>query len=303
MNRLLYYIIPLLIIAASWFIFDLSRYLPPDLILHKGIKYGSKTTQHRIAQELKNQDIPHRIKNDGFIVYRKKDDKKVKEIADKIYLETSGTSVSLPEVHEIVDKCRKFIVEKRYDEALDLLNQGISEFNKTAILYNFRALVWSSKGKDEKAIVDYTSAIDLAPDYYEAYTNRAMAWLRKNEYEKAIQDFTLSINIYSSNAQAYFYRAVTFSELNQFQDALKDYKKSIKLNTNWAEGSFRSDIPADPIYLFALAEHFAESSNFKKAIIIQERAIELLQKESKSRDFNKFQERLKCYRNNELCKK
>jgi tetratricopeptide (TPR) repeat protein len=301
MNKLFYLIIPFLIMVASWFVFDLGRYLPPDLIFHKGIKYESKNVQHRLTQELKNQDIPFRIRNDGFIEYRKKDDKKVQEIADKIYIETSGTSITSPEVDEIIDKCQDFIVEKRFDEALALLNGGISECKNAAILYNFRASVWSFKGEGEKAIADYTSAIDLAPNYHEAYKNRAMAWLRKNEYERAVQDYTLSINIYSRSPESHFYRAVAFSGLNQFQNALIDYTKATKLNTSWAGGSFRTDIPADPIYLFALAEHFAESRNFKEAIVIQERAIELLQKESNSKDILKYQERLKCYRNNELC--
>lgn len=281
---------------------DLSRYLPEDLIFHVATKYESEEDQNKLAQELIEKDIPHRIRNDGFIEYRKKDEKKVKEIADKIYSETSGTSVASPEVNKIIDKCQDLIVENKFDEALKLLNEGVSKYKNTAILYNFRALVWSFKGENDKAIVDYTSAIDLAKNYYEAYTNRAMAWLRKKEFEKAIQDFTLSINIYSRNAQAYFYRAVTFSELNQFKNALIDYKKAIKLNTNWAEGSFRTDMPADPIYLFALAEHFAELTNFKKAIVIQERAIELLHSENKSKDILKYQDRLKCYRKNELCK-
>ena len=92
MNKIFFFIIPLSIIA-SWFIFDLSRYLPPDIIFQKGIKYESKDVQNRLAKELQDRNIPHRIRNDGIIDYRKKDDKKVKKIADKIYAETSGTSV------------------------------------------------------------------------------------------------------------------------------------------------------------------------------------------------------------------
>ncbi len=214
MNKIFFLIIPLSIIA-SWFIFDLSRYLPPDLIFQKGIKYEPKDVQNRLAEELQDKNIPHRIRSDGFIDYRKKDDKKVKEIADKIYSETSGTSVDSPEVGEILEKCRKLIIERKYDEALDLLQDGISKYNNTAILFNFRALVWSYKGDDDKAIKDYTTAIDLAKNYYEAYTNRAMAWLRKNEYERAIEDFTLSININSRNAQSHFYRAVAYSVGNK----------------------------------------------------------------------------------------
>ena len=249
MNRIFFLII-LISIIASWFIFDLSRYLPPDLVFNKGIKYESKDVQNRLADELKNQNIPHRMRNDGIIDYRKKDDKKVKEIADKIYSETSGTSASSPEVDEIIYKCRNLIVERKFDEALNLLNEGISKYDKTAILYNFRAIVWSYKGEDDKTIVDCTLAIDLSQNYYEAYWNRGLAWLRKKEYEKAIKDFTLSITINSRYAQAYFDRAIAFSELDQFQNALLDYKKAIKINADWAEKSFRTDIPADPIHLF-----------------------------------------------------
>lgn len=302
MNKLFYLIIPLLIIVASWFIFDLSRYLPPDFIFHKGIKYESKDIQNRLAQELKKQDIPHRIRNDGFIEYRKKDDKKVNKIADKIHLEDSGNSITSPEIDEILEKSRGLIIANQFDDALELFNKGISKYNKSSILYNNRALVWSFKGENDKAIADYTKAIELSPNDHAAYTNRAMAWSRKNEYERAIQDFTISIDLFFKDAQSHFYRAFAFSKLNQFQKALLDYKNAIKLDTKWAEGSFITDIPTDPIYLFALAEHFAESGNSEKAIVVQERAIELLQKESNTNGIVKYQKRLECYKNKELCK-
>ena len=303
MNKLFYLIIPLLIIVASWFIFDLSRYLPPDLIFHKGIKYESKDVQNRLAQELKKQDIPHRIRNDGFIEYRKKDDKKVKGIADKIHLEDSGNSVISPEIHEILDKSQELILANRYDEALDLLNRGISENNSVSILYNFRALIWSFKGEDDKAIVDYTSAINLAPKYREAYSNRAMAWARKGEFQKAIEDYNRALNIYSQDSSAIFYRGFAYSKLGDYERAFSDYKKVVKLDPKWAEESFNPDIPADPVYLAALAEYFAELGNFEKAIIIQERTVDLFHESGDEDGISKHERRLVCYKNRKLCLK
>ena len=301
MNRLFYLIIPLLIIAASWFIFDLSRYLPPDLIFHKGIKYESKDVQNRLVRELKKQDIPHRIRNDGFIEYRTKDDKKVKEFADKMHLEDSGNSVISPEIHKMLDKSRELIIANRYDEALDLLNRGISENNSVSILYNFRALIWSFKGEDDKAIVDYTSAIDLAPKYHEAYSNRARAWARKGEFQKAIEDYNRVLNIYSQDSSAIFYRGFAYSKLGDYERAFSDYKKVVKLDPKWAEESFNRDIPADPVYLASLAEHFAELGKFEKAIIIQERAIDLLRQRGDEDGIAKHERCLVCYQNRKLC--
>ena len=229
----------------------------------------------------------------------KKDDKKVKGIADKIHLEDSGNSVISPEIHEILDKSRELILANRYDEALDLLNRGISENNSVSILYNFRALIWSFKGEDDKAIVDYTSAIDLAPKYHEAYSNRARAWARKGELKKAIEDYNCALNIYSQDSSARFYRGSAYSKLGDYERAFSDYKKVVKLDPKWAEESFNPDIPADPVYLAALAEHFAELGNFEKAIIIQERAVDLLHESGDRHEdvISKHERRLVCYKN------
>ena len=82
---------------------------------------------------------------------------------------------------------------------------------------------------------------------------------------------------------------------------MKDYRQAIKLNTKWAEGSFKTDIPADPLYLFALAEHFALSKNFDKAIQIQERAINLKLEDNTTENISDFREQLECYKSHIIC--
>ena len=47
----------------------------------------------------------------------------------------------------------------------------------------------------DRAIVDYTEAIALNPNYTEAYYNRGVAWLRQKEWEKARVDLTTTRNM------------------------------------------------------------------------------------------------------------
>jgi len=111
MKKLIYSIIALLIIIPSWFLLDLSRYLPPDIIFTQGIKYESEEIQTKIAKTLDEKKIPFRINDEGFIEYRKKDNEKVKKIANEINIVLSpapkveqpppNINFSNPETHEM----------------------------------------------------------------------------------------------------------------------------------------------------------------------------------------------------------
>lgn len=50
----------------------------------------------------------------------------------------------------------------------------------------------SKKDKIELAIENYTQAIELKPDYADAYYHRGGAWLRLGEWEKARSDLQTS---------------------------------------------------------------------------------------------------------------
>jgi hypothetical protein len=111
MNKLFFSVFALLLIVSSWYIFDLSRYLPPDLIFSQGLKYESAEVQKQIANKLSEEIIPFKINNEGFIEYRKKDDERVKKIAAQIHIALSpapkveqpppNTSFSNPETHKL----------------------------------------------------------------------------------------------------------------------------------------------------------------------------------------------------------
>jgi tetratricopeptide (TPR) repeat protein len=68
-------------------------------------------------------------------------------------------------------------------------------------------------------------------DYAEAYFIRAWALRERNQPERALTDFTHAIDIESQRQPAYYsQRALTYVRLGEFDRALLDYNKAIELN-------------------------------------------------------------------------
>ena len=47
----------------------------------------------------------------------------------------------------------------------------------------FEGVTYSDKGKQDRAIEDYNRAIELKPDFADAYNNRGIAYSKKGELE------------------------------------------------------------------------------------------------------------------------
>jgi len=114
--------------------------LPQDLLFSQEIKYESAEVHKQIAKTLKEENIPFRINNEGFIEYRKKDDEKVKKIAAQIHIALSpapkveqpppNTSFSNPETHKLfVELLEKEGIPYRIDRLDDERNYVIWDLN------------------------------------------------------------------------------------------------------------------------------------------------------------------------------
>jgi len=62
----------------------------------------------------------------------------------------------------------------------------------------------------DRAIADYTTAIQLKPDYAEAYNDRGFAYYLKGDGTRAIADYTRAIELRPDYAKAYNSRGVAY---------------------------------------------------------------------------------------------
>ena len=76
------------------------------------------------------------------------------------------------------------------------------------------------------AISDYTKAIELDPQYADAYNNRGASKGRLKDYQGAIADFTKTIEINPQYVDAYLNRGVARELVNDLEGACRDWRKA-----------------------------------------------------------------------------
>jgi len=79
-----------------------------------------------------------------------------------------------------------------------------------AEFYLKRGEDYSDAHQYDRAIADYTTALELKPDYAEAYNNRGFAYYLKGDFDQAIKDYTRAIELRPNYPKAYNSRGVVY---------------------------------------------------------------------------------------------
>jgi tetratricopeptide (TPR) repeat protein len=86
----------------------------------------------------------------------------------------------------------------------------LSEPAANAELYLKRGEDFSGTHQYDRAIADYTTAIQLNPEFAEAYNDRGFAYYLKGDVERAIADYTRAIELRPNYPKAYNSRGVAY---------------------------------------------------------------------------------------------
>jgi lipoprotein NlpI len=105
-----------------------------------------------------------------------------------------------------------------------------------AITFSNRGNHWDEKGKYDRAIADFNTALRLNPQLAEAYNNRAGTWRSKGEYDRAIADFNAALQLKPRYAQVYLNRGATRFDQGQFASAAADFSTLLWLDPSNAYG-------------------------------------------------------------------
>ena len=141
-----------------------------------------------------------------------------------------------------VEEGTRLAYQGQYDEAIKLYTEAIElNPNNIAAYYaragTYHALSIRNENDAKKfrtlAINDLNKAIEIKPDYSDAYGYRGMIYYFAKDYTKAINDFNRAIEIDPTNAQNYIYRSLYYTQvLKDNNRALADLNKAIELEPN-----------------------------------------------------------------------
>jgi len=87
----------------------------------------------------------------------------------------------------------------------------------------------------DRAIAEYTAAINRNHEFLAAFISRGNAWMKKNDYTRAIEDFSRAIRLDSTRAELYNYRGFARSARGEMSPAIDDFSRAITLNRNYVD--------------------------------------------------------------------
>lgn len=127
----------------------------------------------------------------------------------------------------------------------------------------YRGLSAMDKGDFDKAIKDFTTAIEIKPDFAEAYNNRGIAYFEKRDFDTAIQNYDNAIKIKPRLAEAYNNRGNAYGKKRDFDTAVQNYDNAIEIKPDYAEAYCNRGIA------------YGEKDDFDTAIQNHDKAIEI----------------------------
>jgi tetratricopeptide (TPR) repeat protein/tRNA A-37 threonylcarbamoyl transferase component Bud32 len=86
------------------------------------------------------------------------------------------------------------------------------------------------KGELDKAIADFSEAIDRDPSQEMVYAHRGYAYYRKGKWDKAIADFSEVIRRGRKTAKSYYRRGDAYYSKGEYDKARADYRQAFDLN-------------------------------------------------------------------------
>lgn len=92
-----------------------------------------------------------------------------------------------------------------------------------------KAKDYINKGMYDQAIVELTKAVQINPNFAEAYCLRGELYRNKSDLGRAIPDYSKAIQINPNYAEVYYYRAVSYYFTQEYDKAWQDVHKAENL--------------------------------------------------------------------------
>ena len=140
------------------------------------------------------------------------------------------------------EKAEDFLIqgEEKYRKgdrqgAIEAFSQAIElDPNYVEAYYN-RGTVRYILGDNKGAIADFNEVLRINPNLFQAYVNRGNARDDSGDSQGAIADYNEAVRINPSDSKAYYNRGVTRSRLGDNKGAIADYNEALRINPNYAK--------------------------------------------------------------------
>jgi len=114
-----------------------------------------------------------------------------------------------------------------YQEAMTHFNRAIQIWPEYSEAYLSRAVAEHDQSLSAAALADLDRALDLDPDSTRAYNERGQIYLENGDTRKAIQEFSRSLQV-TSTIEGHYQRGAAYEKLGDHQNAIADFDAAIR---------------------------------------------------------------------------
>lgn len=137
-------------------------------------------------------------------------------------------------LNELLIEAMNAHLENRLTDAVELYTQLIL-VSPNHYIYNHRGLVYFTLSEYDKAISDFTTAIQMEPRDTRVYTNRGLTYRMLKRYDESLKDFNKSINLNPLWPDTFYGRSLTYYDLGDIRHALEDCDRAISLKPDFKQ--------------------------------------------------------------------
>ena len=128
-----------------------------------------------------------------------------------------------------------YFLKENYDKAIPDFSRAIQLKYQTPDIYYKRGMAYYHLQKYNEAIKDFNNVIILDNNFPDAYYSRGLAYYNFGKYDEAIKDYTIAIRKNSNSGKAYNDRGVAYDNLGKYDEAIKDYTAAIQHNPTFTK--------------------------------------------------------------------
>ena len=242
--------------------FGAPRYIRNKVNEKVGLEVDSKVREKVTADNIK--EIIQEESKKGVEKLTKELEKKSKQIIEKAEKDLAQIAIDLKqkaiewddlnakyikglsEVEQLKDKKKEDFTpedKEKVKEFSETLSELKDENSYTAEDWFWKAYDEDENKQYEKAIEYLNKAIELKPDYEDAYVNRGIAYSNLQKYDEAMADYTKAIKLEPNDSGAYINRGIAYTNLQKSDDAIADFTNAINIKPDNAFAYFNRGIP------------------------------------------------------------
>lgn len=164
---------------------------------------------------------------------------------------------------ELDQAVRLAVRERRFDDALGLLQSAVESDPSRAELYESMGTVCTLAGRDVEAAMHFRRTCEVDPERPSGFVNLGALLNRLGDYEAAVETLLKGVQRDSHSATAFYNLGIAYRRLSKRAMAISAYREAIRLN------------PKMPEAYQNLGNVYLEGGNTQLAVSHFEKALEI----------------------------